>query len=127
MPEELQSLLIPRLSVQPLVENAVLHGLNPREEGGVVRVSARASQTTLDIIVEDDGCGFDPATLQNEAERRDAHNNIALSNLRKRIELIYGNGYTLSLRSAPDMGCSVTLHLPREEEPAYEQPRDSGR
>lgn len=126
VPEELQGLLIPRLSVQPLVENAVLHGLDPREEGGVIRVSAQATRTTLDITVEDDGCGFDPASLQSGTERKDTHNNIALANLRKRIELIYGDGYTLRLRSAPNMGCSVTLHLPREEGTAYEQPRDSG-
>lgn len=115
VPEALHTLLIPRLSIQPLVENAVIHGLGPQEEGGFVRVTAAVTGEALDITVEDDGCGFDPALPQETPEPGAEHNHIALSNLQKRIELIYGGEYTLRLYTAPGQGCRVTLHLPREE------------
>ncbi len=115
VPETLHTLLIPRLSIQPLVENAVIHGLGPQEEGGFVRVTAAVNGGALDITVEDDGCGFDPTLPQEPPESGAEHNHIALSNLQKRIELIYGGEYTLRLYTAPGQGCRVTLHLPREE------------
>lgn len=116
VPEQLQGLLIPRLSVQPLVENAVIHGLTPIEDNGLVRVEANADEQTLNIVVEDNGCGFD-LTAQGAAPRADGeHNHIALSNLQKRIILLYGDEYGLELHSAKNQGCRVSLHLPREEE-----------
>lgn len=115
VPEALNALLIPRLSIQPLVENAVIHGLGPQEEGGLVRVTARADGETMDITVEDDGCGFDPEALPHHPEPSAEHNHIALSNLKKRIELIYGGDYTLRLQAELGKGCRVTLHLPVEE------------
>lgn len=115
VPEALQPLLIPRLSIQPLVENAVVHGLSPQEEGGLVRVTARSDGQALTITVEDDGCGFDPQAPAQEAPPGAEHNHLALINLKKRIELIYGGDFTLQLHTAPEEGCRVTLHLPVEE------------
>lgn len=125
VPEALQGLLIPRLSVQPLVENAVLHGLAPREESGCVRVHAAVDGGALLITVADDGCGFTPGSPP-APDAGGGHNHIALENLRKRIELIYGGGYALTVASAPGEGCRVSLRLPREEEPSGELPCDFG-
>lgn len=107
-------LLIPRLSVQPLVENAVLHGLAPREDGGLIQVRSFVENEELFLLIEDDGCGFDPARQPPPSPEN--HNHIALSNLCRRMELIYGPPYGLIVQSAPNKGCSVTLRLPKEED-----------
>lgn len=107
-----QALLIPRLSMQPLVENAVQHGLSSQEENGQLWINTYINQGDLIITIEDNGCGFDPEQL---TEKSGNGNHIAIVNLRRRIELIYGPSYGLTLCSAPGKGCKVTLHLPVEE------------
>ncbi|HKO67083.1 MAG TPA: sensor histidine kinase [Burkholderiaceae bacterium] len=80
VPPELLSAHIPPLSLQPLVENSVKHGLEPKLEGGRVHLTARSSGDALLLDVEDDGLGF-PA---------DASGGVGLTNLRERIESLYG-------------------------------------
>ncbi|MGH6623230.1 MAG: sensor histidine kinase, partial [Burkholderiaceae bacterium] len=101
IPELLGGASIPPLSLQPLVENAIRHGLEPKVEGGRVQVKASAADDRLEICVEDDGLGFAPRT--------DA--GFGLSNLRDRLAAMYGGGARMSIEDrAP--GTRVRISLP---------------
>lgn len=111
---------VPALVLQPLVENALVHGLAQREEGGQVRVTVRAVGDRIWIEVADDGCGMDPAVVSQvlsgqplAAPRGSRSPGVGLANLRRRLELFYGATDLLAIRSAPGQGTVVTLSLPR--------------
>ncbi len=110
---DIADLYIPRLSIQPLVENAVLHGISPLSEPGHISINLQYSGDLLQIIVEDNGAGFDinePAP----SKQNDSSNHIALQNLRDRIRLIYGEAYGVTVQSAPGQGCRAVITLPKD-------------
>lgn len=94
---------IPPLLLQPLVENAIRHGLEPKLEGGRVRVAARLQEGRLELTVEDDGLGFAP--------RADA--GLGLSNLRDRLAALHGAAAYLRIEDAAP-GTRVRIELPCE-------------
>lgn len=98
--------LLPALSVQPLVENAIKHGLMKLSHGGTVNVSSYETYTRYFVCVEDDGAGFDPDTLLDESKH------IGLNNIRGRLAAMC-NG-TLTLKSTPGAGTKVTISIPKE-------------
>ncbi|WP_395701578.1 sensor histidine kinase [Aquabacterium sp.] len=102
---------MPALLLQPLVENAVHHGLEPKLEGGRVQVKARAEGRTLVLEVSDDGQGLAAAA----ARRRKGHG-LALANLRERLQTLYGAQASLSL-DALNPGTRATLRLPIDTPP----------
>jgi hypothetical protein len=95
---------IPVLAVQPLVENAVRHGIAPLAHGGTVTLSARVSEGGLQVVVRDTGAGFDAA-------RGTAGAGVALENVRRRLELCYSGAARLEIGSSAD-GATVTLSMP---------------
>jgi LytS/YehU family sensor histidine kinase len=95
---------VPPLSLQPLVENAVRHGIAPRPEGGRLDVEIGRSGETLRVRVEDDGPG--------PGGSREHGAGAALADLRKRLELLYADRASLELDRGPLGGCRVTLRLP---------------
>ena len=105
---------LPALCVQPLVENAIRHGLQPKEEGGTVLISAAEEEGVICISVSDDGVGIDLARrnplLQPEAS------SIGLSNVHERLRATYGPEFGLQIESSPGVGTTVRLLLPKEEE-----------
>ena len=110
IPEELNRCLIPSLLLQPVVENAVKHGLEPRPGPGCVQISARRDGDDAVIDIRDDGMGISPETEErlNASCPDDAH--IGYLNVRRRIELNYGPGYTASIRRL-EQGTLVTLRV----------------
>jgi sensor histidine kinase YesM len=111
--EELLSYLLPRLTIQPLVENAVVHGLEPRRGLGRVEVKLWEEDKSVYIRVEDDGVGCDPVMLDlSESADDGSHNHIALPNILRRLRLFYGERASLDIRSAPEQGTTVTLVIP---------------
>ncbi len=117
LPETLMHCKIPKLIVQPIVENAIIHGLSECESG-TIRVSARRINGRLQIEVQDDGRGIDP--LQMEAlNRRDWNKisgHIGLYNVDTIIRLHYGEEYGLCVSRPQEGGTRVTIELPAIEE-----------
>jgi signal transduction histidine kinase len=103
---------IPPLSLQPLVENAIQHGIAPRVNGG--RVGIRSARNTVDrgleLSVEDDGAGCEPARLDDPAPARSG---IGLTALRRRFALDYGGRARLQIRTRPGAGFRVDLWIPQ--------------
>ncbi|MGI9592312.1 MAG: sensor histidine kinase, partial [Myxococcota bacterium] len=95
----LETLAVPPLCLQPVVENAILHGIAQRERGGALRVSARREGGTLRLRVEDDGPGLEASGH--------AGTGTALADLRDRLELLYGDRASLSVGPGAERGCRV--------------------
>jgi len=99
--------LIPNLILQPLVENAVRHGLSRKRGGGTVRIDAALANGCLELSIGDDGLGMPAAALERVYER-----GIGLRNLRDRLERLYGPAHLPEITSAPGSGTRVRLRLP---------------
>jgi len=103
-PESLGA-LIPTLILQPLVENAVRHGVLPREEGGSLRVTIRKRAETLVVSVEDDGPGLPAGVAQSYG--------VGLGNSADRLSAMYGDAANLSIGVRPEGGgFAVTIQIP---------------
>jgi len=102
---------MPPLLLQPLVENAIRHGIEPKIAGGCVRVHACVEAGRLQIRVEDDGLGFDAARAA-----RPGGNGMALANIRARLQHRYGERARLSL-ACLDGGASALIELPYQVKP----------
>jgi len=108
---------VPYLLLQPLVENAVRHGIAPHAEAGVVRVTARPTtvhgRKGVELIVADSGSGFpkDGETLLAESE------GVGLSTTERRLDTLYGDAHTFELGTAAEGGARVTIQIPLDTDP----------
>ncbi|MBB6633078.1 response regulator [Cohnella thailandensis] len=113
--DELPGLQIPPLSIQPLVENAVRHGVLRRYAGGTVRIRIQDLGDGAEITVEDDGVGLELDKLPQapfRGEPTGRHAGIGLANTDRRLKQIYGKG--LLIRSRPGEGTSVSFAVPKQ-------------
>jgi len=108
IPDELREARIPNLILQPLAENAIKHGIAKRTQGGEVRVAASRSGGVLHLSVYNDG----PLLDRDGPSVKDG---IGLSNLRTRLGLLYGSGFTLRLENYGITGVQVSVALPYRE------------
>jgi two-component sensor histidine kinase len=108
VPAELASVRLPPMLVQPLVENALKHGLDPLPEGGTLRVSARLKEGCLEIEVLDDGLGLRPSPEAAWAPEAPSPG-FGLRCIRERLQTCYGAGAELTLRAAAESDQSVAL------------------
>ena len=99
---------VPALSIQPMVENAIWHGVRGRYNG-LVKVTTRREEKEVVVTVTDNGKGFDP---ENSKATDGTH--IGIRNVRGRVEMLCGG--TLSIESKPGAGCTVTIRLPHRKE-----------
>ena len=109
VPDDLRALRLPALIVQPLVENAVLHGLEPQVEGGEVKIVARTEKGRLIVTVEDDGLGLQPAPA---AARPGPHAGTACHNIRERLQQLHGSDAGLEIDNLQPHGVRARLVLP---------------
>lgn len=105
--DEARAALMPTLVLQPLVENAIHHGLEPKLDGGTVLVRAAVRAGRLEVRVRDDGLGLD---VPSRRLRPGA--GMALANLRARLQTRFGRDASLALRAAPGGGAEAVLDLP---------------
>jgi two-component system, LytTR family, sensor kinase len=108
IPAELLPLQVPNLILQPLVENAIKHGIARRAEGGAIRIGASRSNERLSLSVYNDGPGLPADWATSRA-------GIGLSNLRTRLQILYGTGFELNLRNPDAGGVEVLVSLPLGE------------
>jgi two-component system, LytTR family, sensor kinase len=95
---------VPHMLLQPLVENAIRHGIAPRAQPGSIRIRARGRRDMLDIEVVDDGRGMPPG--------RSANGGVGLANTRARLEQLYGDDFNFEPRNAAGGGFRVALTIP---------------
>ena len=113
--ESLLQYYLPRLTIQPLVENAVVHGLEPRQSGGHVSVKIWEEDESIYVRIEDNGVGFDPDQKPSPITLGSKHNRIALPNIQERLRLLYGDNAALRISSVPGKGTTALLILPIDE------------
>jgi two-component system, LytTR family, sensor kinase len=113
---------VPNMILQPIVENAVRHGVAPRSQGGRIEISARRENGLLRLAVSDDGRGTDEAV-----EALAAKGGVGLTNTRERLARLYGDRHGFALRSSAGLGMTVTITIPyREGEEAADGEADQG-
>lgn len=105
MPEGLQSAAVPNLILQPLVENAIKHGIAKRQQGGTVRVAASADRDTLDLYVANDG-----PELRKDWNQREQ--SIGLRNVQQRLRTLYGDASSFAIRDRNGGGVEVAIRIP---------------
>lgn len=121
IPEEMYDIRIPKLSIQPLIENSVNHGLKNKRGGKYIRVEAQILDEDIQISVTDNGTGADIDKLKdylNTDDKRDsrAHTSIGLWNINERIHLLFGGKYGISFQAADVMRVNVCIPMIREGE-----------
>lgn len=111
--EALYAYRVPRLFLQPIVENAILHGFGAITEGGVIRITGGIREGIRQFRVRDNGRGMDASIVENLLDA--GSNHIGLKNVNMRIQLLYGDDYGISVQSMLMKGTEVIVRLPCSE------------
>jgi two-component system sensor histidine kinase YesM len=104
-----------RLSIQPIIENAIFHGIYPLDGIGIIEINCYKDNDYLYVNVSDDGCGIGKQNLNDlikNINEQDAKNSIGLHNIQSRIKLYFGEEYGIEITSKVNAGTSVTIKLP---------------
>lgn len=127
--EQINQNLIPRLLIEPLVENAVSHGLEPKRESGKVTVrlfeKEDSGQCKFHICVEDDGIGFDTEQMTSLSEENDfivkeiEHTHTGLENTKRMLRILYGDRQEFHIKSIKGQGTKIEIILPVERGEQY--------
>ena len=99
---------LPALTVQPLVENAVNHGIRYHKMKGKVKISSYADESNYYIVIEDDGVGFDPETYMSDGGKH-----VGIANVKYRLEVLCGG--SVDIKSEKGNGTVVTIRIPKEQ------------
>ncbi|WP_274362566.1 cache domain-containing sensor histidine kinase [Paenibacillus thermotolerans] len=124
-PEELRAVVIPRMLLQPIVENAIFHGIAPKDGAGSITVTARKDGGDIHIQIADDGIGIEEERAARLIEQSRSQprgmTKIGLFHVHQTLQLFYGASYGLTVASRYGEGTTVTLrlaaNLPKEGEP----------
>ena len=121
--ERAANCLIPKLLIQPIVENAIVHGIDMTAQNGMIAVIARRQEDTVYIQVEDNGVGMTEERIRqvmNTPENTDPPH-IGVRNVHDRIRLHFGEEWGIRIESAPGMGTQIIMRFPaREENPEHQ-------
>lgn len=115
--------LLPKLTLQPVVENSIIHGLERKMGEGLVRIIIQCTKKRLIITISDNGVGMQPEVYEKLNQQLNqpvfesvqmSHNKggIALINVNNRIHLMFGEEYGMWLNSTPGVGTDMTINLP---------------
>ena len=120
IPEEILDYRIVKLVLQPLVENAIYHGMKPMSRKGCITVSGRLLEGFVELSVSDDGQGMTDSSLalireslNGESLPEDKH--IGVCNVNQRLKLFFGDEYGLLVESSRDTGTTVLLRIPQKK------------
>lgn len=119
--ESILSFKIIKICLQPVIENAVYHGFKPKNTKGTLTISGELDDTNIVFTMSDDGAGMDTDTLSSlntllhESVYNDSGSHIGLANVNKRIKIIFGEAYGLSVDSRKNVGTTVKITIPAVE------------
>ena len=131
--EQILDRTMPKVLLQPLLENAFAHGLQDREETGVITISAAQVENGTRLAVHDNGVGIDNTTLASirKSLSDGTSESIGLANVNDRLRLYYKNAKGLVIESVPGEGTTVSFTIPLDDKPSallnYEQHAENGR
>lgn len=113
--DEIKECYVPRLCIEPIVENAVIHGLEPKGTEGRIRVAIReASEDSINIVVEDDGVGFNVNEMDDRKDNKNPR--VGVMNIQRLIRNLYGDKYGVLFQSEIGKGTIVTVCLPMRKD-----------
>lgn len=121
IPDELMEYQIPKLTLQPVIENAILHGiLETDSKTGTIVLTGWMEEDDIVLLISDDGVGIPPEKLANiltgTGKSSSGGTNIAVYNTHRRLQILYGEKYGLSYSSEPGQGTEVQIRLPVQKE-----------
>ena len=125
-PALLQQCFLPKLTLQPIVENAIYHGLEGKNDAGHIHIRALLTQYNIIISISDDGVGMSQQTLMAlqdklqqgpDMSRNGKQGGIAIPNVHRRIQLLFGEQYGLDIMSMQGMGTDVEIIIPANHQP----------
>jgi len=105
--DELKSIQVPKIILQPIVENAIYHGIKEKGEGGLIEVNCQSVEGKLIITIEDNGVGFD----HNKSSKVKL-GGVGLENVKRRLALIYKNTANVTVESSQGIGTKVSINIP---------------
>ena len=121
IPDELSEYQIPKLTLQPVVENSILHGILEKEsKSGTIVITGWMENEDVVLLVSDDGVGIPPeilsTILSGNGNSQSGGTNIAVYNTHRRLQILYGNDYGLAYSSKPGEGTEVEIRFPAHRE-----------
>ena len=121
IPDELSEYQIPKLTLQPVVENSILHGILEKEsKSGTIVITGWMENEDVVLLVSDDGVGIPPdilsTILSGNGNSQSGGTNIAVYNTHRRLQILYGNDYGLTYSSKPGEGTEVEIRFPAHRE-----------
>ena len=121
IPDELSEYQIPKLTLQPVVENSILHGILEKEsKSGTIVITGWMENEDVVFLVSDDGVGIPPeilsTILSGNGNSQSGGTNIAVYNTHRRLQILYGNDYGLTYSSKPGEGTEVEIRFPAHRE-----------
>lgn len=121
IPDELSEYQIPKLTLQPVVENSILHGILEKEsKSGTIVITGWMENEDVVLLISDDGVGISPeilsTILSGKGKSQSGGTNIAIYNTHRRLQILYGNDYGLTYSSNPGEGTEVEIRFPAHRE-----------
>jgi two-component system LytT family sensor kinase len=110
---EVLPVTVPYLAIQPIVENAVRHGIAGKEGGGQVSIVATDRGSEAEIAIEDDGTGAEPEVIRRALDGLADSDSVGLGNVDARLRQVYGDDFGLVVETAPGAGTKVTFRVPK--------------
>lgn len=119
--EMLSEALVPKLILQPLIENAIVHGIEPKLGKGLIRVEARCVKKTMEIAIWDNGVGINPKQIKDGrfvenmskgVGENENHTKVGITAVHKRIQILYGETYGIFVTGSRGNGTCVVIRLP---------------
>ena len=118
VPDELMDRSIPKLTLQPIIENSILHGILEKDSRtGTIVVTGWKEEQDVVLLISDDGIGMTPEVLSGllagkTGPREESGHNIAVRNTHRRLQILYGDRYGLQYKSEPGNGTEAEIRIP---------------
>jgi len=110
---EVLGVRVPSFAIQPLVENAVQHGIEAATGVGIIRIEAHDVGTEVEIVIEDDGAGADPERIRTVLAGDEAGDHVGMANVDARLRQTFGDEYGLTVETALGAGTRVSFRVPK--------------